>query len=245
MAKTFKSNSYEGRYLSLVITEKIDVINNKNVLSWVFSTAGGTHDYYSVAPTKIVIAGVEVYSKGATSYTTGKFPAAKGSVSGTLELEYPDDGKYGDITVEFSTRVYYGEAVDYGGTMSLTDIDRTPPTVSLSVTDITYNGFKISATSSVTANKWDYSLDDGKTWVNFSNTEGTSANKVLTGLSTNTDYKVCVRARRKSNYVYGKSATKTVKTVGVSVLNSVNNFNVHGVHIQRQRTKQPLKFLSI
>lgn len=218
---TFKSNSYGGRYLQLVITERVDVKNNKNKLSWVFSSIGGSSDYYSVAPTSIKIDGVEVYSIGATSYTTGKFPAAKGSVSGTLEIDYPTNGKYGDIEVIFSTRVYYGTAVDYGGTMTLTNIDRTAPTVTLSISDITYNSFKLSATSSVTADRWDYSIDDGKTWNNFSTTEGTTASKTVTGLSPNTTYKVYVRARKKSNYVYGKSSVKSVKTLGASSLNSV------------------------
>lgn len=218
---TFKSNSYGGRYLQLVITEGVDVKNNKNKLSWVFSSIGGSSDYYSVAPTSIKIDGVEVYSIGATSYTTGKFPAARGSVSGTLEIDYPTNGKYGDIEVVFSTRVYYGTAVDYGGTMTLTNIDRTAPTVTLSISDITYNSFKLSATSSVTADRWDYSIDDGKTWNNFSTTEGTTASKTVTGLSPNTTYKVYVRARKKSNYVYGKSSVKSVKTLGASSLNSV------------------------
>lgn len=217
---TFKSNSYGGRYLQLTVTEGINVINNKNKLSWVFSSIGGTNDFYSVAPTSIKIAGVEVYSKGATSYTAQKFPAAKGSVSGTLELDYPDDGKYGDIEVVFSTRVYHSTAVDYGGKMTLTNIDRTAPTVTLSVSDITYNSFKLSVTASVTADSWDYSIDGGKTWKNFSTKASTTASATVTGLSPNTTYSVYARARKKSNYVYGKSSAKSVKTLGASSLNS-------------------------
>ena len=223
---TFKSNTYGGRYEQLTIAENVDVKNNKNVLKWTFASMGGTKDLYSVAETTIEINGVQVYHKGHTSYTTGEFPAAKGSVSGELEIEYPSDGKQGDITVVFETRVYYSDAIDYGGTMTLTNIDRAAPTLSLSTTNITSNSVTITATSNAKADIWEYSTNNGSTWVNFSTTVGNSASKIITGLSPNTTYKIKVRARRAYNHVYGTSSVKSITTIGNTLLNSVSDLIV-------------------
>lgn len=66
-----------------------------------------------------------------------------------------------------------------------------------------------------------YSTDNGSTWTQFSTTAGTSASKAITGLSPNTTYYIKVRARKKSNQVYGTSSAATVKTLGGAVVNSV------------------------
>lgn len=105
-------------------------------------------------------------------------------------------------------------------TIDLDAIDRTAPTVTCSVSNITANSFKISATSSATADLWDYSLDDGISATPFSTTAGTSASTTVTGLSPNTTYYVRVAARKKSNQVYGETSTVTVKTLGGAIINS-------------------------
>ena len=106
-------------------------------------------------------------------------------------------------------------------TITLDTIDRAAPTVSLSTSSITASGVTISATSSATADIWQYSTDNGSTWTQFSTTAGTSASKAITGLSPNTTYTIKVRARKKSNQVYGTSSAATVKTLGGAVVNSV------------------------
>lgn len=106
-------------------------------------------------------------------------------------------------------------------TITLDTIDRAAPTVSLSTSGITASGVTISATSSATADIWQYSIDNGSTWTQFSTTAGTSASKAITGLSPNTTYYIKVRARKKSNQVYGTSSAATVKTLGGAVVNSV------------------------
>lgn len=106
--------------------------------------------------------------------------------------------------------------------VTLTAIDRTAPTVSFTVSSITANGFTISASSSATADIWQYSTDNGSTWTQFSTTAGTSASKAVTGLSPNTTYNVKVKARKQTNQIYGTSAATSVKTLGGAVVNSVN-----------------------
>ena len=106
--------------------------------------------------------------------------------------------------------------------VTLTAIDRTAPTVSFTVSSITASGFTISASSSATADIWQYSTDNGSTWTQFSTTAGTSASKAVTGLSPNTTYNVKVKARKQTNQVYGTSAATSVKTLGGAIVNSAN-----------------------
>ncbi len=216
---TFTSASYDGRYLQLSISESVDVVNNKSTLTWTLTSAGGASAYYTIDDTTISINGTQVYYKSRTAWDDRVFPAAKGSVSGTLDVTHNSNGTK-TVTVVFMTRVYVFGSVDYGGSMTLTSIDRTAPTVTCSVSNITANGFKISATSSATADLWDYSLDDGITATPFSTTAGTSASTTVTGLVPNTTYYVRVAVRKKSNHVYGETSTVTVKTLGGAIINS-------------------------
>ena len=105
-------------------------------------------------------------------------------------------------------------------TIDLDAIDRTAPTVTCSISNITANSFKMSATSSATADQWFYSLDDGGSSTLFSSTAGTSASTTVTGLDPNTTYYVRAMVRKKSNQVYGETSSVTVKTLGGAIINS-------------------------
>ena len=216
---TFTSNTYDGRYLQLTITESVDVPSNTSTLTWTLTSAGGSAVYYTIDETIITINGITVYSKARTNWEDRVFPAAKGSVSGSLPIVHNADGTK-TATVEFFTRVYVFGSLDYGGSMTLTNIDRTAPTVSCSISGITAYGFKISASSSATADIWQYSTNGGTSWTQFSTTAGTSASITLSSLSPNTSYSVRVKARKKTNQVYGTSGTSSVKTLGGGVINS-------------------------
>ena len=220
---TFKSNSYEGRYLQLTITESVNVKANTSTLTWTLQCLGGSVNYYSTAPTTVTINGTVVYSKGATSWDSKVFPAAKGSTSGTITVAHGADGKK-SITVGFSTRVYYSTAQEYGGSMTLTNIDRTAPTVTLATSNITASSVKITVTASTTANRWRYSTNGGSSWVEFNSTDGTSKEYTITGLTPNTSYSIQVCARKKTNDVDGYSSKTSVKTLGGSVISSVSAF---------------------
>lgn len=216
---TFTSASYEGRYLQLTITETVNVAANTSTLSWTLTSAGGSAVYYTVDTTTVTINGTTVYEKARTNWEDRVFPAAKGSVSGTITVAHNSDGTK-TVDIGFSTRVYIFGSQEYGGTMTLTNIDRTAPTVSCSISGITAYGFKISASSSATADIWQYSTNGGTSWTQFSTTAGTSASITLSSLSPNTSYSVRVKARKKTNQVYGTSGTSTVKTLGGGVINS-------------------------
>lgn len=214
---TYKSNSYSGRYLQLTITETINVAANKSTLKWTLTSTGGSSLYYSIAPTTVKINGTQVYYKGATAWDDRVFPAAKGSVSGSIDVAHNSDGKK-SVSVVFDTRVWYSAAESYGGTLTLANIDRTAPSVSLSCSNITASSVKLSITASATSNRWWYSLNGGSSWKEFDSTDGTKKETTVTGLTPNTSYKIQVCARKKTNNVDGYSSTTTIKTLGGSVI---------------------------
>ena len=144
----------------------------------------------------------------------------------TVRVNHNSNGTKTGVALSASWRfsgTYSGTSISWitaSTTIDLDAIDRTAPTVTCSVSNITANGFKISATSSATADLWDYSLDDGISATQFSTTAGTSASSTVTGLSPNTTYYVRVAARKKSNGVYGETSSVTVKTLGGAIINS-------------------------
>lgn len=221
--ETYTSNNYDGRYLQLTITESVNTIANTSTLNWTLQSIGGAVNYYTVDATTVTINGTQVYYKARTSWDAKVFPAAKGSVSGSITVAHNSDGSK-SITVGFSTRVYIYGSTDYGGTMTLAKIDRNAPTVSISTSGITASGVTVKATASTTCDRWDYSINGGSSWTNFSTGSGTSASKTITGLTPNTTYSIKVRARKSSNQVYGTSSAASVKTLGGSVISSVSTF---------------------
>lgn len=227
---TWKSAAYDGRYLQLDISESVNVVNNSSTLSWTLTSTGGASTYYTIDTTTVTINGTTVYSKDRTYWDDRVFPAKKGSVSGTITVAHDSNGSK-TITVGFSTRVYIYGSQEYGGSMTLTTIDRSSPTVTFSTSNVTANGFKISATSSATADIWQYSTNGGSSWTQFSTTASTSASVTLSSLSPNTSYTVKVRARRQYNQVYGTSGSSTVKTLGGAVVNSVNTVTADNARV--------------
>lgn len=141
---------------------------------------------------------------------------ANGTKSGVaLSASWRFSGTYSGVSVGTITA---------STTVTLNSIDRTAPTVSCSVSSITANGFTISASSSATSDIWQYSLNGGSSWTQFSTTAGTSASITLSSLSPNTTYSVRVRARKRTNQVYGTSSTVSAKTLGGAVILSCGNF---------------------
>lgn len=112
------------------------------------------------------------------------------------------------------------------GTSAAASADITLPTVTFTASNITANSVYINASSSVMADIWQYSIDNGSNWTQFSTSATTSATKTITGLSPNTTYQIKVKARKKSNSLYGTSAATSVKTLGGTILNSVNDLVV-------------------
>lgn len=219
---TFTSNNHGGRTLQLTISESVDVINNSSTLTWTLTSAGGSDNYYTISATTVMINGTTVYSKGTTDWTSHEFPAAKGSVSGTLSVAHNSDGTKTNVPVVFKTGVYNGSINDYGGTINLTSIDRTAPTISITLSNVTDNSVTVTASANHTIDLWEYSLDNWTTWQTLSTDKGSTLSKVVTGLENNKEYNFYVRGRRQYNQVKGISNAAYFKTYGASVLNSVS-----------------------
>ena len=155
----------------------------------------------------------------------------------TVRVSHNADGTKSGVALSASWRfsgTYSGVSVGTitaSTTVTLNSIDRSAPTVSCSVSNITANGFKISASSSATADIWQYSLNGGSTWTQFSSTAGTSASVTLSTLLPNTTYSVRVRARKRTNQVYGTSSTVSAKTLGGAVLLSCGSFSADAASI--------------
>ena len=155
----------------------------------------------------------------------------------TVRVSHNADGTKSGVALSASWRfsgTYSGVSVGTitaSTTVTLNSIDRSAPTVSCSVSNITANGFKISASSSATADIWQYSLNGGSTWTQFSSTAGTSASVTLSTLLPNTTYSVRVRARKRANQVYGTSSTISAKTLGGAVLLSCGSFSADAASI--------------
>lgn len=206
-------------YTGSVVETSYDPITNTSVVTWTLSASGdgGTwYDYYLY----FSVNGTPVFNRSG-SWSDGTFPAATGSTSGTMTISHNADGKK-SISFYIEGYAYQYSTKNNSGTLALTNIDRAAPTITQAdISDIDVNSFTISATSNVNCDSWDYSLNNGSSWVNFSTTNGTSASKTITGLTMNTDYTVLIRARKTYNQIYGTSGAKSAKTLGSSTITTL------------------------
>ena len=125
MAKTFtlKSVAYQGRYLQLDCVQETNIANNQSTIKWTLSSLGGEDSYYQTGPTTVTIAGSQVYYCKKMAWDTREFPAAKGSVSGSLVVNHDT---YGNLTiyVSLTTSIYTGVLKTSDGNWTLDSIPR-------------------------------------------------------------------------------------------------------------------------
>lgn len=102
---TLISDSFENRYMQLVCTQRKGT--DKSYIDWTLSSVGGDVNYYATGPTTVTINGTQVYYKARVAWQDEVFPAKRGSVSGTIEVEHDAVGNK-TISVSMSTIIYYG-----------------------------------------------------------------------------------------------------------------------------------------
>lgn len=119
----YSAKSYEGRKLRLYCTSSTNIANNTSTIKWTLYSEGGSTSYYSTGPTTVTINGEQVYYKGRVSHSSKTFPAAKGSVSGSLTVTHNSDGKK-SISVSLSTAIYTASVTTNSGTWTLDNIPR-------------------------------------------------------------------------------------------------------------------------
>lgn len=121
---TIKTTPYgSGRYLQLDCVQTKDIATNTSTIKWTLTSAGGTSNYFSTGPTTVKINGTQVYYIARKDYTTEVFPAAKGSVSGTISIKHDDAGDK-TISVSLSTAIYVGTVSTYSKNWELDSIPR-------------------------------------------------------------------------------------------------------------------------
>lgn len=125
MASTYKiqSAAYSGRYMYVDCKQTKDIENNKSIIEWTLTVTGGSANYYSTGPTTVTINGQQVYYAARKTYASQEFPAGRGSVSGTLEINHSADGNK-SIAVSLATAIYDNVVQTVSGTWDLDTIPR-------------------------------------------------------------------------------------------------------------------------
>lgn len=110
MASSFwmRSQMVQGRYLYVECTQTQNVADNTSTIHWTLVSTGGSSSFYTTGPTQVLIGENLVYEKPRVSYSTGQFPAAKGSVSGTTTVKHDDVTGEATIAVTIYTMIYNG-----------------------------------------------------------------------------------------------------------------------------------------
>lgn len=107
-------------------------------------------------------------------------------------------------------------------TIQLPQIDRSPATITQNeISNVTSTTFNISAYSDLPCKDWEYTLDNGSTWVSITDDVATSVSLTASGLTPNRNYTVKFSATRVSNEVVGYSGNKTAQTKGGMLFTSV------------------------
>lgn len=109
--------------MKLTCEQVEDVANNRSTINWTLSALGGESSYYQTGPTTVTIAGIQVYYCKQMAWDTKVFPAAKGSVSGSLVVDHDATGNK-TIAVSMSTNVYTGIVKEYKGNWTLNNLPR-------------------------------------------------------------------------------------------------------------------------
>ena len=117
-------------------------------------------------------------------------------------------------------------------TGSYSTLDASAPVVTISLSSRTSSSLTIAATADTTCNKWEYSINDGSSFTQFSTTSATSVSYTITGLSPNTTYNVKVRANKASNNVKGTSARGAYTTLGQAIINSAQEIYADAATVQ-------------
>lgn len=206
--------------------ENYSTITLKTYLSYYTISINATTAYSSINGKEVSFTMPAISKSSASSWTKklvntqtyDVYHDSNGTKTGvTLYASWGFHGTYSGVSIG---------VIKASTTISLDAIDQKPPTITLAVNNVTTNSVGLFVVASSTCDKWWYSTNGGSSWVNFSNTSGTSVSYQITGLGTNVTYNIMVSARREYNQIDGYSAQYTVRTLGGSLFNSCDNFYV-------------------
>jgi len=227
---TSKNTSAGTGYPSYVYVDwsaSQDAVLNRSTLTWT-AKVGSDYDndlWVAVGPTTVSFNGVSTTIERKQGYKVTTKDCVLGT--GTVTIDHDASGAK-TVAVSVSSAMYSSsQNVSYSGNITLNPIDRTPPVVTFGTSGVNVNGFTVSAAATSVCDVWEYTVNGGTSWTQFSTTAGTTASVSLSTLSPATAYNVAVRARKKSNQVKGTSAAKTVQTLGGADITGAETFRVY------------------
>ena len=126
MASSFslRTNSYDGRYLRLNLSQTRNIANNTSTINWTLTSTGGSVNYYNVNGVEVWVNGSRRYGPVSRSWSSRTFPAAKGSTSGSVTVAHDSDGTK-SISVVLKGRIYWDQVETFSGTWQLDPNPRT------------------------------------------------------------------------------------------------------------------------
>ena len=255
MATSFTSKAiYDtagaGRHIYVTCSQtKGNSSENRSTVSWTLTSAGGGTVYFDTGPTDLWIDGVNRYSLGRISWSSGSFPAAPGSVSGSFVKYHNTDGSVPGMVVSLSTAISTGTTSSVTDTWYMDSIARffsnTPSITLLSKTETSMN-FSWS-TSEICSNVDVYYKKENET--NYTsinkysdnNTGATSGTFSLTDLTENTKYNIYIIAKRKDSGLTSNSSTSTFDTYSYPKITSVGISSIYIGTEQSLEIYNPLK----
>lgn len=223
-----QSDSYDGRYLKLtVVEESYSIANNTSTVRWTLESIGGNSNYYSIYNCSVVVNGQTVYNSGNTGWSTYRFPAAKGSTSGTITVGHRADGTADAIGFTLHGRVYYSGDNNRSGSCPLSTIPRYT-TVTQSIRDTGDNYFMMNWATTDKRDWTQWSLNGGA-WTDAGDTvasDGKSGYYRINGLTPNTSYTIKTRCRRQDSQLWSETGNTTVKTLASPYISALSDFNI-------------------
>ena len=218
------SNSYDGRQMSLTVTQtKGTSSQNYSTINWILEVYGGSTLFYSTGPTEVWIDGVMRWNAPRKKWDTRVFPAAVGSVSGSFIKYHNNDGTCDPIGFSLSTAIYHPTVYTWTGTLPMESIPRYPTSnQSLSSKKETTINMNWSS-DSVCDYVW-YSKDNGYNWTAVGEVNGSSGSYSISGLDSNTTYNIRTRLRRKDSQLTKDSDNLSITTYDWPKINYTPDF---------------------
>lgn len=194
---TFKSNTYDGRYLQL------DVWQDGGYAKWaLYSTGNSSSNYYTIYNVNIKINGTTVYNPGTVAWNSYAFPAKVGSTSGSVWIGNGASSK--TITVYFTGYVFYNRTDNHGGNFTMSAYIFKPTLSAISYSSV--KDTSVYASFSVSNNNGEAPSDsyiDAST-SNFGTVASSISGKsgTLTGLTPNRTYYLRGNAANSAGRAY-------------------------------------------
>ena len=199
------TKSYEGRYLKLTVTQtKGTSEQNYSTINWKLESIGGSSTYYTIYNYGVWIDGVQRYDGTSGTKTkywdSKKFPAAKGSVSGSFIKRHNADGSVGNVRFTLKGSVSANKTNSYDGVLTMESIARyfsSKPTIEIVSRNETQATIKW--TTPETCSSVQYKLDNGS-WVDVvSDANATSGQYTIDNLTPGKIYTLYGDFKRKDS----------------------------------------------